>query len=217
MASSAFPEPISGIKESLLDAAGDILYASADNTPARLGIGSSGQNLVVAAGVPSWATPAGGGGMTLLSTTTMSGATTTVSSISQSYKNLYIDINGITLSAFNPTINYLTNATACIFYGQQSPNGTGTNYFSSAGTLGNAQNYSNLTGVNKGSWTFADYTDAVNRKPGFFNQYWINEGGAPIYVTGGMLASHTAAITSISMTVSSGTFTGGTIKIYGVL
>ena len=60
MASSAFPEPISGIKESLLDAAGDILYASADNTPARLGIGSSAQVLTVASGVPSWATPASG-------------------------------------------------------------------------------------------------------------------------------------------------------------
>ena len=217
MAATIFPVPLSGIQETKLTTTGDTLYASAANTAARLGIGSTGQILTVASGLPSWATPASGGGMTLLSTTTMSSTTTTVSSISQSYKNLYIDINGITLSAFNPTINYLTNATACVFYGQQSPNGTGTNYFSSAGTLGNAQNYSNLTGVNKGSWTFADYTDAVNRKPGFFNQYWINEGGSPIYVTGGMLASHTAAITSISMTVSSGTFTGGTIKIYGVL
>ena len=60
MASSAFPEPISGIKESLLDAAGDIVYASADNTPARLGIGSSAQVLTVASGLPSWATPASG-------------------------------------------------------------------------------------------------------------------------------------------------------------
>jgi hypothetical protein len=58
MASSAFPEPISGIKESLLDATGDILYASADNTPVRLGIGSSAQVLTVAGGVPTWATPA---------------------------------------------------------------------------------------------------------------------------------------------------------------
>jgi len=58
MASSAFPEPVSGIKESLLDASGDILYASADNTPARLGIGSTDQVLKVSGGVPTWATPA---------------------------------------------------------------------------------------------------------------------------------------------------------------
>jgi|APGre2960657444_1045066.scaffolds.fasta_scaffold06848_6 hypothetical protein len=60
MASSAFPEPISGIKESLLDATGDILYASADNTPARLGIGTTGQVLNVASGVPAWATASSG-------------------------------------------------------------------------------------------------------------------------------------------------------------
>jgi hypothetical protein len=43
-----------------LTTTGDIYYASAANTPARLGIGSSAQVLTVAAGVPSWATPGGG-------------------------------------------------------------------------------------------------------------------------------------------------------------
>ena len=37
---------------------GDTIYSSSGSTPARLGIGSSGQVLTVAAGVPSWATPA---------------------------------------------------------------------------------------------------------------------------------------------------------------
>ena len=36
--------------------AGDIIYASAANTVAKLPIGTSGQRLVVAAGLPSWAT-----------------------------------------------------------------------------------------------------------------------------------------------------------------
>jgi hypothetical protein len=42
--------------QSTLTTTGDIIYASAANTPARLGIGSSGQVLTVASGVPSWAT-----------------------------------------------------------------------------------------------------------------------------------------------------------------
>jgi hypothetical protein len=46
---------------STLTTAGDLAYASAAGTPARLGIGSSAQVLTVAAGVPSWATPASGG------------------------------------------------------------------------------------------------------------------------------------------------------------
>jgi hypothetical protein len=44
---------------------GDTIYSSSGSTPARLGIGTTGQVLTVAGGVPSWATPAGGGGKLL--------------------------------------------------------------------------------------------------------------------------------------------------------
>jgi hypothetical protein len=39
---------------------GDTIYASSGSTPARLGIGTTGQVLTVASGIPSWATPASG-------------------------------------------------------------------------------------------------------------------------------------------------------------
>jgi len=39
---------------------GDTIYSSSGSTPARLGIGSTGQVLTVAGGVPTWATPASG-------------------------------------------------------------------------------------------------------------------------------------------------------------
>jgi len=39
---------------------GDTIYSSSGSTPARLGIGSTGQVLTVAGGVPSWATPSSG-------------------------------------------------------------------------------------------------------------------------------------------------------------
>jgi len=75
---------------------GDIEYRSSTaNTNTRLGIGSTGQVLTVAGGVPSWAAVSGGG-MTLLSTTSLSGATTTISSISQSYNSLFAIITGVT-------------------------------------------------------------------------------------------------------------------------
>jgi hypothetical protein len=68
--------------KSTLTTTGDIYYASAANTPARLGIGSTGNVLTVASGIPSWAAPAGGGGKVLQvvfgsSTTTKSSASTT--------------------------------------------------------------------------------------------------------------------------------------------
>lgn len=49
------------INNTLTTTTGDIIYASAANTPARLGIGSTGNVLTVSGGVPAWAAPAGGG------------------------------------------------------------------------------------------------------------------------------------------------------------
>lgn len=49
------------IQNALLTTTGDTIYASSASTPARLGIGSTGQVLTVSGGVPTWATPASGG------------------------------------------------------------------------------------------------------------------------------------------------------------
>jgi hypothetical protein len=63
---------------------GDTIYSSSGSTPARLGIGSTGQVLTVAGGVPSWATPAGGGGKVLqvVQATSTTSTTTTSTSFS---------------------------------------------------------------------------------------------------------------------------------------
>jgi hypothetical protein len=204
--------------DGLLTTTGDTYYASAAGTPARLGIGSTDQILKVTGGVPVWATPASGGSMTLLSTTTLSATTTTVSSISQSYKHLYIEILGIDTSNFNPTINYQTNGNALIWNAHQAAAATPTGYYNTSGTVGNAQNYGGNygSGTNKAAMFVYDYTDAVNQKVGTFTQRWVNEGGAPIYFNGQLTTGHTGAMTSFSMVVSTGSYDGGTIKVYGV-
>ena len=79
------------INNTLTTTTGDIIYASAANTPARLGIGSSAQVLTVSGGIPAWAAPAAGG-MTELASGSLSGTTTTISSISGSYRNLQLFI-----------------------------------------------------------------------------------------------------------------------------
>jgi len=58
---------------------GDTIYSSSGSTPARLGIGSTGQVLTVAGGVPSWATPAAG--------STFAGASVTKDGTAQSLSN----------------------------------------------------------------------------------------------------------------------------------
>lgn len=46
------------ITKATLSTTGDIMYASSANTPARLAVGSTGQVLTVAGGVPAWGTAA---------------------------------------------------------------------------------------------------------------------------------------------------------------
>jgi hypothetical protein len=75
---------------------GDTIYSSSGSTPARLGIGTTGQVLTVAGGVPSWATPAaGGGGKVLQVVNAITTTSTTITSGS------YVD-TGIT-ATITPT------------------------------------------------------------------------------------------------------------------
>jgi hypothetical protein len=59
---------------------GDTIYSSSGSTPARLGIGSTGQVLTVSGGIPSWASPAGGGKILQVVQATYSTTTNSTSS-----------------------------------------------------------------------------------------------------------------------------------------
>jgi hypothetical protein len=73
---------------------GDIEYRSSTaNTNTRLGIGTTGQVLTVAGGVPSWATPAAGGGGKVLQVVNATTSTFTSNSTST-----YADVSGLTAS-----------------------------------------------------------------------------------------------------------------------
>jgi hypothetical protein len=78
---------------------GDIIYSSSGSTPARLGIGSTGQILTVTGGAPAWATPAGGGKILQVVTAT----TTTSTNLTTSYA----DITNMTVT-ITPTKNTST-------------------------------------------------------------------------------------------------------------
>jgi hypothetical protein len=87
--------------KSTLTTTGDIYYASAANTPARLGIGSTDQVLKVTGGIPAWATPAGGSGLTLITTQGFSGSSS--QSISDCFSSTYTNYR---------IMFYLTDASA---------------------------------------------------------------------------------------------------------
>jgi hypothetical protein len=88
---------------------GDTIYSSSGSTPARLGIGSTGQVLTVAAGIPSWATPAaGGGGLDLISTTSFSAvASQSVNDVfSATYDNYVIKVNTTTFATSTGSLDF---------------------------------------------------------------------------------------------------------------
>jgi hypothetical protein len=58
---------------------GDMVYSSSGSTPARLGIGSTGNVLTVSGGVPVWSAPAGGGKVLQVVQATYSTATSITS------------------------------------------------------------------------------------------------------------------------------------------
>ena len=77
---------------------GDMIYSSPGSTPVRLGIGSTGNVLTVAGGVPSWAAPSGGG--KILQVVTATGTTdTTITSTSFTDINLSASITPTSASS----------------------------------------------------------------------------------------------------------------------
>jgi hypothetical protein len=79
---------------------GDTVYASGGTTPTRLGIGSTGQVLTVASGIPSWATPAAGGSTLITSATFSNAATVTIDSVfTSTYKSYQVYFEVVSVSA----------------------------------------------------------------------------------------------------------------------
>jgi len=124
MGVSIFPVPLSGIQETLVNAKGDIIAATAADTLDRLAVGANGTVLTAASGQATgleWATPSSGG-MTLISEYVANAESSIVfSSISGSYKQLLMMWSGIRHSA------------ASNQFGLRFNNDSNTNYYLSGG------------------------------------------------------------------------------------
>lgn len=77
------------IPDSLLTTTGDTIYATGASTPARLPIGSTGQVLTVAGGVPTWTTPVSG---SLIWTNRLAATGNTFNQIAYNGTNLYVAV-----------------------------------------------------------------------------------------------------------------------------
>jgi hypothetical protein len=195
---------------------GDIEYRSSTaNTNTRLGIGSSGNILTVSGGVPTWAAPAGGGGMTLLSTTNLSGTSTTVSSIDQTYNDLYILIEGATWDTDNrtPRLTFNTNplTTSTI-----TASGI-TTFTSQTGIDVNNQAQDWLRTGGKNVITLTVFAYASSQYKTFLLSSMYDGSSTVNQITNVLGGFDSTALSSITFaTAASRNLTGGTIKVYGV-
>lgn len=192
---------------------GDIEYRSATaNTNTRLGIGTSGQVLLVSGGVPAWGTAASGG-YTLLSTTTINAATVTVSSISQSYKHLFITIEDLDDTGGTARVDLQLNTDTGnnYYWGNLSYSGAGT---SETSTTYNKIRMANIVSATNATATIniPEYTSTKQHNI-YGNATW-NNGDYCTTFNGYWNSAN--AVTSISILRPAGETYNGTMRIYGV-
>jgi len=201
---------------------GDTIYSSSGSTPARLGIGSTGQVLTVASGVPSWATPSGGGGMTLLSTTAITAANAiNVTSISGSYTNLIVYVENFKMGTNQTNVFFRFNNDSSAIYDTAATNsvnsavlyqtGATSMFVGGYANLGNSGNNTLVIQIPFYSTTASYKTIDFNLSSNYGTSGYLNAGG---FV--GMAS--TSAISQFNLFAGGGTnfAAQGNIKIYGV-
>lgn len=236
---SAYDLANGAIPKTLTTTTGDIIYASGANTPARLGIGSTGNVLTVASGVPSWSAPAGGG-MTLISTSTLSNASSiSLTSIPTTYTHLelvFIRFHGGSQGWTDPgcfcTVRFNSDSNG-VYIGQMSSvgeagHGSGSQDVNATSIGGNGgTGYfglfpsfdSTTNSPYNARWTIFNYASTTLYRSWEYQNSGRGTYGGAFYVGNGSgyYNSTGTAITQIDFTRSgsSGNF-NGTLQVWGL-
>lgn len=216
------PDDANAIQNTIVDAKGDLIGATAADTPARLAVGTNGQVLTAdstASTGLAWATLSSGG-MTSIATGSMSGsATIRIQSIPSTYKFLRLYIVNHKATNTNLSLRFRLN------------NDSTANRYASGGELG--QNYSETfrydsvycttdlsNTANDGMAVFEiyNYTNSTTWK--MFNAMAIgnNKTTSTSIQLGNVIGAYnqTGAITEVDIYSDQGNWTAGTYTLYGV-
>ena len=213
------------IQNALLTTTGDTIYASAASTPARLGIGSSGQVLTVAGGVPSWATPSSGALVKISRTTYSAVANQSFDNVFSSTYKSYLVVIENHFGSGNTNLYWRFKDGSTLQ--QTSYNGQSFSY-NNAGTL--ATNASSnaaallivaavgASGTDSTSAHFFVHNVGVSNANGVFSQVAgqaISSGNGKISTIGGAHKLNNANNTGFYLDPDSGTISG-TVTVYGL-
>jgi hypothetical protein len=217
------------IQNALLTTTGDTIYASAASTPARLGVGTDGQVLTVAGGVPTWATPGGALDIAQIATGSLSGSGVSLTSLS-SYDTLMLRISGANVSSNDQNIRLYANTdnsgSNWEYAVMQTAARTGYNASDFDGYRATSGGWFGLTttlGLMSGNTTNSFFMTLTNCKSAgmTFVTYWSNyrfsAGGVATNAsaTGQAIWKTEAAISSLQFNSQFNTFSAGTYTLWG--
>jgi hypothetical protein len=194
---------------------GDIIYSSSGSTPARLGIGTSGQVIGIAAGVPAWTTPASATtSLSLVASGTLSGASLTLSSLS-TYDDLVLIITNLNQSnsaqlRLRVNNNSTSNYWAVGFY--QTGSSTSRLIRAADDSFLTAENVASGANGNEFVFELQNCKAAGFTSFGYSGSYNSTRVGE--VAVSGMYAV-AEAVSSLVLAPTAGTFSGGNYRIYG--
>jgi len=216
------------IQNAIMDAKGDLIAATAADTPARLAVGTNGQVLTAdstaATGV-AWATAAAGG-MIQIATGTLSGSAVNLSSIAGTYKSLVLRLDNFQTNAIVGNHLGINTNTSAIYDFMVNDGRSGAirtaynvgesviDYAYYRPVTGNNGNYVEFEFPNYASTTAyktIQITGAASCADGSGTG-----AGAPVLFNAACVARTLTAITTINIKLSTSTYAGGTYTLYGV-
>jgi hypothetical protein len=155
------------------------------------------------------------GGMTLLTTHTLSGATSTISSIDQTYKQLYGVIYGVTNATADGTFSLRCNGSTSehvlVRYSTAGVQGLNANVFF---LMNNTTGAMTRTDANNAfTFTIDNYASSTNYKT-ITSHGLYTSGSYQAWSAGGYYAN--TAVTSLVFANSGGNLSTGTVLLYGV-
>jgi hypothetical protein len=213
------------IQNAIVDAKGDLIAATAADTPARLAVGTNGQVLTAdstASTGLAWATPTSGS-MTLLSTTTLSGSSTSISITPTGYNQIAVVVSGVTLNQNGNLFMGLNSDTTASNYIQAWYGTENVGYYSGANV--------GIDGVSAILPGNAGYQSSNGSNIAYFTIYQPNStqrklitAVSAFYSTSNSHAAAnttcdyvtTSALSSVQLKTTVGSFTAGTVLVYGV-
>lgn len=215
------------IQNAIVDAKGDLITATAADTPARLASSAvNGDVLTVDTSTATglkWATPSAGA-YTLISTTTLTTTSHTLSSIPSTYRDLYIVMRSTTSVTQGDDINFRFNADSTANRHQQLDNNDTKNSGQVATTFsrtnGNIQSGVPLAG-STASITWIYIPDYANTATWKFANVWgvtVDSTTTTSFRSRGcrVMYNQTGAISSLEFFSGQPSNLSGTILLYGV-